>query len=324
VTFGGVVADSFSVVGDTSIQAVAPEHAAGPVDVVVTTAGGSSAGGADSVFTYVPPPVAVVSALSPDMGAMAGGTTVTITGTGFGYSTALTFGGVAATSFIVIDDTQIQAVTPAHNAGPVDVVVTTGGGDSATGVNSTFTYVAPEPPDVPAGAAFHDEIMWLIGEGIATGWPDGTFRPTNSTTRQAMAAYLYRMAGSPDGEDPTCTTAPFVDVAVDSAFCGEITWLVDQGITTGWTDGTFRPTKAVTREAMAVFLYRLNGSPNGAHPTCSTAPFSDVPVSAAFCGEISWLAAEGISTGYPDGSFHPSESVSRQAMAAFLFRATNL
>jgi hypothetical protein len=48
--------------------------------------------------------------------------------------------------------------------------------------------------------------------------------------------------------------------------------------------------------------------------------FSDVPDSNAFHGDISWLASTGIAAGFPDGTFHPSDPVSRQALAAFLHR----
>jgi hypothetical protein len=74
--------------------------------------------------------------------------------------------------------------------------------------------------------------------------------------------------------------------------------------------------------AMAVFLYRFSGNPNGADPACTggSAPFTDVALSHPFCGEIQWLASTGITTGYPDGTFKPAANVQRMAMAAFLHR----
>jgi hypothetical protein len=71
-----------------------------------------------------------------------------------------------------------------------------------------------------------------------------------------MAAFLQRV-GDPAGEAPACTTAAFVDVGVAHPFCREITWLVGEGIATGYGDGTFRPGAAVSRQAMAAFLFRL-------------------------------------------------------------------
>ncbi len=174
--------------------------------------------------------------------------------------------------------------------------------------------------DVPAANQFCADITWLADEGVTTGYADGTFRPTSQVTRQSMAAYLYRMSGSPDGADPTCAIAPFSDVQVDHPFCGEIAWLADSGITGGFLDGTFRPDATVTRQSTAAFLYRMAGASAGEDPACVDAAFSDVPVEQPFCGEIDWLADNDVVEGYADGSFRPGVPVSRQAMAAFLQR----
>ena len=178
--------------------------------------------------------------------------------------------------------------------------------------------------DVPVDYPFVTEIEWMVDNGITTGYPDETFRPTAPVTRQAFAAFLYRYSGSPNGADPVCTEAPFPDVPIDHPFCGEIDWLADTGITGGYVDGTFRPAATVSRQAISAFLYRYAGAPNGADPTCTVAPFSDVPVSSPFCGEITWMADTGLSTGYVDGTFRPLDPVSRQAASAFLYRYDQL
>ena len=103
-------------------------------------------------------------------------------------------------------------------------------------------------------------------------------------------------------------------------FRADIEWMVSVEITTGYPDSSFHPTEAVARQAMAAFLYRFKGTPNGTHPTCLVAPYTDVPVTAPFCGEIAWMKSTGITTGYPGGTFHPGDVVQRQAMAAFLHR----
>ena len=161
---------------------------------------------------------------------------------------------------------------------------------------------------------------WLAAQGIAGGYADGTFRPTKPVTRQVMAKFLYRAKGSPNGDNPTCAVAPFPDVPKTSAFCGEITWMVGEHITKGYSDGTFRPGDPVSREATAAFLYRASGNPDGPSPTCVANAFPDVPVGAPFCGEITWMVDANITHGYDDGGFHPTDPVSRQAMAAFLHR----
>ena len=85
--------------------------------------------------------VPTITAISPSGGAAAGGTTITITGTNLGTPTAVAFGAVAAASFAGVSATQAFAVSPA-GTGAVFVTLTTGGGTSATGAASTFTYGA--------------------------------------------------------------------------------------------------------------------------------------------------------------------------------------
>lgn len=170
--------------------------------------------------------------------------------------------------------------------------------------------------DVPADYPFVNDINWLAQRRITTGYPDGTFRPNGSVERGAMAAFFYRMAGSPQFTAPS--TPSFKDVPRDHPFYKEIEWMRARGITTGWSDGTFRPNDAVNRDAMAAFFYRYAGSPAYSAPAVS--PFSDVSTGSQFYREIAWLADQRITTGWPDGSFRPVQPIERGAMAAFLHR----
>ena len=173
-------------------------------------------------------------------------------------------------------------------------------------------------PDVPASNPFCDDVHWALQRQITTGYPDGGYHPAAPVTRQAMAAFLQRSSNHPT--PPACVGWPFLDVPPAHPFCAEILWLSGQGITAGYGDGTFRPGAAVTRQAMAAFLYRVAGEPRGADPACTGPAFPDVPSAHPFCGEIDWLADVGITEGYADGGYHPADAVSRQAMAAFLRR----
>ncbi|WP_050994840.1 S-layer homology domain-containing protein [Arthrobacter sp. TB 23] len=170
--------------------------------------------------------------------------------------------------------------------------------------------------DVPSTSQFYTEITWLADQEISTGWPDGTFRPLQSVARDAMAAFLYRLAGEP------AYTAPkqswFTDVPVGTKFYKEIHWLASEGITTGYPDRTFKPLSSVNRDAMAAFLYRFSVEPT--FTASRTTAFRDVPTKNMFYKEISWLANTGITTGWPDGRFLPLQPVKRDAMAAFMYR----
>jgi hypothetical protein len=142
VTFDGAPATSFTVVSDTQISAIAPEHAAGAVDVVVTTPVGTAT--ITSGYTYLAAPM--ITGISPAKGPVAGGNTVVVTGTSLATTTALFFGS-AATSFTIDSDTQITAIVPAGTAGAADVTVITAGGSST--MTSSYTYVPlPAPASV--------------------------------------------------------------------------------------------------------------------------------------------------------------------------------
>ena len=93
-------------------------------------------------------PRPVVEWVYRNVGRTSGGRTVSIHGSDFANATSVTFGGVPATSFSVISPNQIEAVSPAHAAGSVDVIVTTGVGSSAALPESTYTYVATPPPTI--------------------------------------------------------------------------------------------------------------------------------------------------------------------------------
>jgi len=136
VTFGGTAATGISVINYTAVSATAPAHAAGAVNVVITTPNGTATG--TNAFTYVVPPA--FTSLTPTSGPTTGGTAVTIYGTNFIGTTGVTFGGSAAIGFSVINYTAVLATPPAHAAGAVNVVITTPNG-TATGTNA-FTYIA--------------------------------------------------------------------------------------------------------------------------------------------------------------------------------------
>jgi hypothetical protein len=147
---------------------------------------------------------------------------------------------------------------------------------------------------VAFGHRFSWEISWLAAEGITTGYADGTFKPGRAVSRGAMAAYLHRLAGAPTVATPASPT--FRDVKTNHPFFEEIEWHAAQAITTGYSDGTFKPGRAVSRGAMAAYLYRFAGSPG----ETTERFFDDVGPNHPFSGEIGWAANVGLVQGYLD------------------------
>jgi IPT/TIG domain len=139
VKFGSTDASTFTVKSATSITAVAPAETAGTVDVRVTTSGGTSALSSKDHFKFA----LKVTGLSPNTGSAAGGTSVTVTGTGFALgktATAFKFGPIKATSVNCTSTTECTVVSPAHAVATVDVKATVNKVSSAKVLADRFTY----------------------------------------------------------------------------------------------------------------------------------------------------------------------------------------
>ncbi|GGG64196.1 hypothetical protein GCM10011374_29700 [Kocuria dechangensis] len=120
--------------------------------------------------------------------------------------------------------------------------------------------------DVTTTQQFYKEMAWLAENRISTGWDDGTYRPGQTVNRDAMAAFLYRLAAYWNGgyvEHTPPVDSPFTDVSPGQQFYAEMTWLAANEISTGWDDGSYRALLPVNRDAMAAFLFRLDGYHRG-------------------------------------------------------------
>lgn len=192
--------------------------------------------------------------------------------------------------------------------------IATGGLIAAPGLGiaqaSTFKDVRPSQQ-------FAREIQWMRDKGLATGWPDGTYRPLRPIARDAFAAFLYRLQGEPAHVPPAIS--PFTDVPPTDQFYREITWAYDAGLVTGWPDGTYRPLANVARDAAVVIFHRLAGSPRIA----SYAAYRDVRPGMMYRDEMGWARNTGLMLGWPDGTFRPTASIARDAMAALVYRYVN-
>ncbi len=172
-----------------------------------------------------PTPVApTVSALSPASGPVAGGTSVTITGSGLTGATAVSFGTVAATSFTVVSDSEITALSPAHAAGPVDVRVTTTAGTSADTAADDYSYAegSTTTPVAPTITAWPTASALTLGEALSdstlsggSASATGTFAFTSPSTIPATAgSYAASVTFTPADTDAYTTVTGTVVVTV--------------------------------------------------------------------------------------------------------------
>jgi hypothetical protein len=216
VMIGGTAASGVGFASSTSLIALTPAHIAGLVNVVVTNPD-TQTGTGSSLFTYTAAPM--LSAISPTNGAVAGGTTVTISGASFVSGATVTIGGTAATGVVFVSATSLTATTPAHVPGVVDVIVTNPDGQSVTGMN-LFTYQAA--PTVSAisptagltgggtaatitGTAFASGATVTIGGTSATGVVFVSATTLNVTTPAHAAGTATVTVTNPNTQSGNCT-----------------------------------------------------------------------------------------------------------------------
>jgi prepilin-type N-terminal cleavage/methylation domain-containing protein len=214
VSFGATTA-AYTILTDNSITVSSPAHAAGPVDITVTNPLGTSATGFWDRFTYDAAPT--VTSVSPPSGPIAGGTAVTITGTGFLDSTGVAFGGIPAT-FTITSDTSITATSPARPIGQVDVTVVNPLGTSPTGAGDKFLFYGPaaklvvttQPSSSTGGVAFGTQPVVTIEDTAGNTVANNTSSVTLSITSGTGTA----------GATLTCGANPKAATAGVVAFAG--------------------------------------------------------------------------------------------------------
>ena len=173
-----------------------------------------------------------------------------------------------------------------------------------------------------------DAILWAYyhePEQITSGFTATEFRPNNDCTRGQVVTFLWRAAGCPEPESKECT---FKDVhstlanGKDNPYYEAILWATENGITTGFNDGTFRPDDTVTRAQFVTFLWRYEGKPE---TTGRIDGFTDAAsIAEPYREAVAWGVENGVIAGYEDSTFRPNNACARWAVAVLLQRALDV
>ena len=269
------------------------------------------------------PPVYTVTSVAPDSGDAAGGTAITITGTGFVAGATVRLGGVAATGVNVTSDTTADATTPALTPGTLNNVTLvnpdTSSGTLAVGWFADFT-------DVPQTDVFHDFVEKLIRNGVTAGCGGGAFCRNAPITRAQMAVFLLKAFLGSGYVPPPCTGTVFTDVpCTGGPFDPWIEDLAGRNITGGCGGGNYCPGNAVTRGQMAPFLLKTLLGSAYTPPDCTGTVFLDVPCTGGlFDRWIEDLAGRSITAGCGGGNYCPGSPNTRGQMAVFLVKTFSL
>ncbi len=162
VKFDGTPATGVVVIDTNNATCVSPAHAVAGISIILTNPDATTL---TATFNYVP----IITSVAPVRGVVAGGTPVTLTGSGFETGATITFGGVPATSVVFVSTTSMTCVTPAHALGAVDVVLTNPDATVAT-LTGGYTYgIVVTSVTAPHGATFGADRVTVSGDGFVTG-----------------------------------------------------------------------------------------------------------------------------------------------------------
>lgn len=166
--------------------------------------------------------------------------------------------------------------------------------------------------DLESGAWYHEAVDFVLRNGLMNGYGDHSFKPDRTLTRAQFAQILYNKEGRP----AAAGGAPFTDVP-DGAWCAPaIAWAAERGIAGGYGGGLFGPDDAITREQLAVMLWRYAGSP--AAPDGGLA-FVDAEQIGTHAREaLGWATRTGVMNGKGGGVLDPKGPATRAQTAQML------
>ena len=193
--------------------------------------------------------------------------------------------------------------------------------DSEVTIKAAFLNAADVPisfADVSAGDYYYDAVLWAVSQGITLGTDDEHFSPDADCARGQLVTFLWRAAGKPKAEQAVL----FSDVGADAYYGEAVRWAAALGIVTGYSDGCFGPGDPITRQQMAVMLYRFARA-LGMETVQSGADargFDDFERVSAYAEEaIAWAADAAILRG-SDNRLMPQAPCTRAQMVTMLNR----
>jgi hypothetical protein len=335
VSFGSDSATNYIVNSATQLTAIAPAEPAGLVEVTVTTAAGTSPTSPADEFAYQGMPS--ISSLSPAAGPPAGGTSVTISGTGFIGTSAVDFGSAPA-GYIVNSAHQIVARSPGGAAGDVEVTITTPSGTSASTADDLFTYETvsvtnPGNQTSPSNAAIttlgtvaNDTQSGATLAYAATGLPTGlSMAPGTGAitgTPSAMGTYTVTVTAT-DGSGLS-GSASFT-WTITAAIITDTISVTNPGARTSASGNAITALDIVATDSApgATLAYAATGLPAGLSIGAGTGAITGAPTTAgvfpitvtvtdssAFAGSASftWTVTGAVAVANPGSQSSPSGS----------------
>ncbi|SMC65349.1 S-layer homology domain-containing protein [Papillibacter cinnamivorans] len=187
-------------------------------------------------------------------------------------------------------------------------------------ITASFTKAIVNPfTDVTADDWFYENVLYVYENGLMKGTGGGMFAPNSTLTRGMFVAILYRMSG-----DTGSYTNTFSDVPSGAWYENSAAWAYENDITGGIGNDLFGPGIAITREQLAVMLYRYAqymGYDVSVGEDTNILSYNDAfDISDYAYSALQWACGSGIINGDDNGNLNPQSSATRAEAAAMLQR----
>ena len=185
----------------------------------------------------------------------------------------------------------------------------------------TYTHNGAVLVDISVDDWCYKYIDRAISEGLFKGYSGAEFRPNENLTRAMLVAVLYRMQNSPDASE---LTEPFTDIDEDFWCYDAIVWAANNGIISGYEDGSFQPDNDISRQAMCAIMaryMRFAGKDLSGVEAGVLDKFGDKDdISKSLAADVDLMCALGIIQGHTNGKLCPLDGATRAQAAVMLLR----
>ena len=171
--------------------------------------------------------------------------------------------------------------------------------------------------DVPRYEWYYEAVSYVASEGLMNGVSTTQFNPNGTASRAQIVTILWRLAG-----EPSALTGAFTDVPAGQYYSTAVAWASRQGIVTGVGNNRFEPNSNITREQLAVILYRY--AQDAGYTTSASANITGyydyARVNSYARTAMSWAVGAGLITGTSTTTLSPQDTATRAQVATILMR----
>ena len=209
-----------------------------------------------------------------------------------------------------------ERITANHTIEVVFRKITSGAADCAR----DNTCLISKFPDAEPEAWYHDGVHYCLEQGLMVGTSETTFAPAMETSRAMIATIFWRLSGSPEAG----AEMSFPDCEAGSWYAQAVAWCAEAGVVKGYDSGNFGSDDPITREQMALMLWRyaqLRGQDVSTGGEAGLLTYSDFDQAGAWAvSALRWAVGSGVMNGKDGNRLDPKGLVSRAEAAAVLQR----